>query len=73
LAALETQIRTEGVRAIFVGTTVDPGLSGQVAADLGIQVVPIYTDSLSAADGPAATYVDFMRHNVQTIVDALAE
>ena len=71
LAALQEQITAEGVSAIFVGTTVNAQLTTQLAADLGIQVVPIYTDSLSDADGPAATYVDFMRHNLQTIVDAL--
>jgi ABC-type Zn uptake system ZnuABC Zn-binding protein ZnuA len=71
LAALQEQITTEGVKAIFVGTTTNPQLAEQLASDLGIQVVSIYTDSLSDADGPAATYVDFMRYNMQTIVDAL--
>jgi ABC-type Zn uptake system ZnuABC Zn-binding protein ZnuA len=71
LAALEEQVKQEGVKAIIVGTTVNPQLSDQIASDLGIQVAPIFTDSLSDANGPAATYVDFMRYNLQTIVDAL--
>ena len=54
-----------------MGTTVNPVVAERLAADLGIAVVPIYTGSPSDADGPAATYVDFMRHNVTTIVEAL--
>jgi manganese/iron transport system substrate-binding protein len=71
LAALQEQINGEGVQAIFVGSTVNPDLAQQIAGDVGVQVVPLYADSLSAADGPAATYLDLMRYNVQTIVDAL--
>jgi ABC-type Zn uptake system ZnuABC Zn-binding protein ZnuA len=36
------------------------------------EVVALYTGSLSALDGPAATYLDLMRFNVQAIVDALS-
>jgi len=71
LAALQDQITQAGVKAIFVGTTVNPRLAEQMAQDLGIQVVSLYSDSLSAADGPAATYLDFMRYNVNAIVAAL--
>ncbi len=71
LAALEEQIAREEVKAIFVGTTVNLQVASQLAADLGIEIVSIYTDSLSDANGPAPTYLDFMRHNLQTIVDAL--
>jgi hypothetical protein len=71
LAALEEQIANEGVKAIFAGTMVNPQVAEQLAADRGIKVVPIYTDSLSDANGPAPTYVEFMRFNLQTIVDAL--
>ncbi len=73
LAQLQDQIRAENVRAIFVGSTVNPRQAQQLAQDLGIPVVPIFTDSLSAADGPAATYVDFMRYTVGAIVGALGE
>jgi len=71
LAALQDQIEAEGVRAIFVGITVNPALAEQLAADTGATVATLYTESLSAADGPAATYLDFMRYNMQTIVEAL--
>lgn len=71
LATLQDQLAKEGVKAIFVGTTVNPRLADQIAQDLGIQVVSLYSDSLSATDGPAATYLDFMRYNVNAIVAAL--
>lgn len=71
LAALQNQIEAAGVPAIFVGTTVNPNLASQIAEDLGIAVVPLYTGSLSEADGPASTYVEMMRYNVGAIVEAL--
>jgi len=71
LAALQDQLAAENVQAIFVGTTVNPRLAEQMAQDLGIQVVSLYSDSLSAPDGPAASYLDFMRYNVNAIVAAL--
>jgi ABC-type Zn uptake system ZnuABC Zn-binding protein ZnuA len=55
MAALQQQIAEQGVQAIFVGTTVNPRLAEQVAQDTGVQVVVLYSDSLSAADGDAAT------------------
>jgi ABC-type Zn uptake system ZnuABC Zn-binding protein ZnuA len=71
LAALQEQITAEGVPAIFVGSTVDPGLAGQIAADVGVQIVPLYADSLSDAAGPAATYIEMMRYNAQMLVNTL--
>lgn len=71
LAALQRQIETVGVKAIFVGSTVNPGLASQIASDLGVQVVPLYADSLSDPTGPAPTYIDLMRYNVTAIVAAL--
>ncbi len=71
LAALQTQISDEGVKAIFVGTTVNPDVAAQIAADTGATVVPIYTGSLSDANGPAATYIDMMRYDAAQIVAAL--
>lgn len=71
LAALEDAIRQYGVRVILVGNTVNPALAGRIADDTGIELVQFYTGSLSSADGPAATYVEYMRYNVTIIVNAL--
>jgi ABC-type Zn uptake system ZnuABC Zn-binding protein ZnuA len=71
LAALETAIRESGVPAVFVGMTVNPALAEQVAAETGTRVVFLYSEALSAPGGPASTYLDLMRYNVDTIVRAL--
>ena len=71
LAALRDSIDEHQVPAIFVGTTVDGRVAQSVADDMGIDVVSVYTGSLSDADGPAATYPDFIRTNVNRIVSAL--
>jgi ABC-type Zn uptake system ZnuABC Zn-binding protein ZnuA len=72
LAALQDTIRAENVPAIFVETTVSPELANRLARDLGVQVVTLYTGSLSDPNGPAADYPAFMRYNVDAIVAALA-
>jgi ABC-type Zn uptake system ZnuABC Zn-binding protein ZnuA len=71
LAALEDAINQLGVRAIFVSTTVPPGLAERVAEDTGVEVVRVYTGSLSEAGGPAATYLDLMRDTISQMVEAL--
>jgi manganese/iron transport system substrate-binding protein len=71
LAELQEAIQAYGVKAVFVGTTVNPHLAEQLAEDTGMQVVSLYTGSLSEAGGPAATYVALMRHDVSAIVAAL--
>jgi ABC-type Zn uptake system ZnuABC Zn-binding protein ZnuA len=71
LAELEDAIQTYGVPAVFVGTTVNPKLSEQIARDTGIKLVPVYTGSLGNPDSGAGTYIDYMRYNVNAIVSAL--
>lgn len=71
LAALEDAIRAAGVPCLFVGTTIPSDLAEQVAADTGTRIVFLYTGSLSEPDGPAATYLDLMRFDVEQIVRGL--
>lgn len=71
LAALEDAIRQYYVKVILVGNTVNPALASRIAGDTGIELVQFYTGSLSTAEGPAGSYLDYMRHNVTTIVNAL--
>lgn len=73
IATLVETIQQTGTPVIFVGTTVNTQVAEQVAADTGATVVPLYTGSLSAADGPAATYLDMMRYDMSAIVEGLAE
>lgn len=71
IAALEDTIRMLGVKAVFVGRTVSPDLARRVADDTGTQLVPLYTGSLGEAGSTAATYLDFIRANVNAFVQAL--
>ena len=71
LAALEDAIKEFGVQAIFVGNTVNPNLAERIAEDTGIQIVFLYTGSLTEEGGEADTYLDYVRYNVSVIVNAL--
>lgn len=71
LASLEDAIRRLNAKAIFVDKTVNSSLSQRVADDTHTQLVYTYTESLSPPDGPASTYLDFMRFDVGAIVQAL--
>jgi ABC-type Zn uptake system ZnuABC Zn-binding protein ZnuA len=71
LAALEDAIREQNVPAVFVGKTVNPDLAAQVAQDTDTKLVFVYTGSLSEPGGEADSYIEFMRYNVNAIVEAL--
>jgi ABC-type Zn uptake system ZnuABC Zn-binding protein ZnuA len=72
LAALVEAVRAVQAPAIFLETGSNPRLAEQVAAETGRPVVSqLYTHSLSAPDGPAATYLAMMRYNTDAIVRAL--
>jgi ABC-type Zn uptake system ZnuABC Zn-binding protein ZnuA len=71
IAALEDTIAESKTPVIFVGTTVNTQLAGRIAEDTGITLVPVYTGSLSRADGAAPTYIEMIRYNVNAIVRAL--
>ncbi|MEO0563756.1 MAG: zinc ABC transporter substrate-binding protein, partial [Chloroflexota bacterium] len=64
-------IREQNVPAIFAETTVSDDLAQQIADETGVQVAVLYSGSLSEADGPASTYVDYIQYNITTIVEAL--
>jgi len=71
LAKLEDKIREQDVQAVFVGKTVNPEMAGQVARDTGVKLVHVYTGSLTEPGGEADSYLNFMRYNVNAIVEAL--
>ncbi len=71
LADLEDLILAQGVKAVFVGESVNSALAERVAQDTGVKLVRLHNGSLSDSQGTAATYLDFMRSNVAAIVEAL--
>ncbi|MGR3493579.1 MAG: metal ABC transporter solute-binding protein, Zn/Mn family, partial [Shimia sp.] len=74
VAALITQIREDGIDAVFVESVVDSRLIQQIANETGATIGgTLYAGALSGEDGPAATYIEMMRHNATTISAALGE
>lgn len=71
LARLEDAVGELDVPAIFVGKTINPSLAERVAQDTGTRLFFVYTGSLSDPNGDAATYLDYMRANVNAIVEGL--
>ena len=72
VAALIRQVRGDKASAIFVENVTNPRLIEQIATETGIKVGgTLYSDALSQEGGPAATYVDLMRHNMATIKGAV--
>ncbi len=71
LAEIEEAIAAHGVPAIFIGASINPALAERVSADTGVALVVLYGETLSAADGPAPTYLELMRYNVTSITEAL--
>ena len=72
VAALIGQIRHDKASAIFVENITNRRLIEQIAGETGLRIGgTLYSDALSVADGPAATYIDMMRHNIGTIKGAI--
>ncbi len=71
IASVIDTIRAEGVPVIFAESTVNDRLAQQIADETGAEIALLFSGSLSELDGPASTYLDYMRYNVTTIVEAL--
>ena len=71
VAAVIDVVRDEGVPAVFSDIHLSDLLLNTVAAETGVEVVGLHSDSLGGSDGPAGTYLDYMRYNVNAIVEAL--
>ena len=72
VARLIIQIKSEGVRALFIENMSDPRLIQQIADETGVTLGgELYADALSQPDGPAPTYLDMFRHNVGLLVPAM--
>lgn len=72
VAELITQIRDQSIGAVFVESISDSRLLEQIASETDATIGgTLYSDALSGSDGPAATYLDMMRHNLAMLTDAL--
>ena len=72
---LEKLVRGRGVKALFIETSVSKTLNDiveRVADNAGARIGgALYSDSFGAPGTEAGSYVDMVRHNTRTIVEAL--
>ena len=72
VAKIIAQIRREKIPAVFMENITDPRLMREIARETGAATGgTLYSDALSAPGGPAATYIEMMRHNVRELIKAL--
>lgn len=72
VAELIWQIKRNNIRAVFVENISDPRLIEQISRETGVSLGgSLYSDALSDADGPAASYLQMMKHNIRLITQAL--
>ncbi len=72
VAKLIDQVKEDKASAIFLENIANPRLVEQIVTETGIKLGgTLYSDALSDADGPASTYIDMFRHNLDTIKAAI--
>jgi zinc/manganese transport system substrate-binding protein len=72
VAKIVRQVKTQKIPAVFMENVTDPRLMKRIAEETGAKIGGrLYSDALSAKDGPAATYLDMMRHNLKELRGAL--
>ena len=75
LMRLEQLVRSRGIKALFIETSVNKILNDiveRIAANTGARIGgTLYSDSLGPPDTEAGTYPGMLRHNTRTIVEAL--
>lgn len=65
-------LQERGARAVFVENISDPRLVRRIADEARATVGgTLYSDALSAPEGPAGTYLAMVRHNVESIARAI--
>jgi zinc/manganese transport system substrate-binding protein len=72
VARIIRQIKAQKVPAVFLENITNPRLAEQIARESGAKIGGrLYSDALSAADGPAGAYIAMMKHNISQIEKAL--
>ncbi len=72
LGELITQLKTQRA-ALFVENITSPALVEQVARETGLKLGGrLFSDALSAQDGPAPTYAGMFEHNLSAIIGQLS-
>ena len=72
IAALVAQIKREKIRAVFIENMTSPRMARMLARETGAVLGgTVYSDALSPAGGPAATYLDMLHHNTALFAAAM--
>jgi zinc/manganese transport system substrate-binding protein len=72
VARIIRQIKAQKIPAVFLENVSDPRLVKRIADETGARVGgTLFSDALSDANGPAATYIDMMRNNLRQFAAAL--
>jgi len=72
VARIIRQVKAQKIPAVFLENVTNPRLVEQIARESGAKVGGrLYSDALSAATGPAGTYIRMMKHNISEIEKAL--
>jgi len=72
LARIVDQIKNEKIDAMFMENISDSRLISQLEGETGVFVGgTLYSDALSAPGGPADSYENLIRHNVQELVQGM--
>jgi zinc/manganese transport system substrate-binding protein len=73
VAKMIRQIKAQKIPAVFMENISDHRLLDQIARETGAKIGgTLYSDALSDPSGPAGTYLDMFRHNVETLTAALS-
>jgi zinc/manganese transport system substrate-binding protein len=72
VARIIRQIKAQKIPAVFLENVSDPRLVRRISDETGAKIGgTLFSDALSGPQGPAPTYIDMMRHNLQQLTDAL--
>ena len=73
VALVVDQIRERNVTALFLENINNPRLLNSIADESGVEIGGrLYSDALSKPDGPAGTYLEMMRHNIESLAQAFS-
>jgi zinc/manganese transport system substrate-binding protein len=72
VAKIIAQVKRQKIPAVFMENISDQRMMQQIARETGAKIGgTLYSDALSDAGGPAATYLDMVRSNVRELAKAL--
>ena len=73
-AELITEMRKDGIKALFAENITDPRLIKQLAREVNAEIGgTLYSDALSEASEPANTYINMFKYNVKELASVLSK